>query len=221
MSSIVQPEIPAPSGPSSDVAFAAEAGTEPHDPTVVLIRRICAGDRQASHTLCARYLPVLKRWAHGRLPKRARTMSETDDLVQTTFMRTLANVSELKLLHPGSFLAYLRNALLNQVRDELRSSKSDPQNRIATPLEELEIAAPENGAARYDDLQAYEKALSRLPKRQQELIIMRVEFGLSYQDIAAEIARKPDAVRMMIARAVMRMSRLIETSARPGADAGE
>lgn len=184
----------------------------PQDSTVILIRYICGGDARASEILCARYLPILKKWAHGRLPKKVRSLSETDDLVQTTFMRTLRNVGELRLQHPGSFLTYLRNVLLNQIRDELRVSRVDPQERLAhIELEDLEVADLSNEIP-YDDLEAYEKALAQLPKRQQELVVMRLEFGLSYQEIADEIGRNPDAARMMISRAIVAMSQMIRDS---------
>ena len=61
-------------------------------------------------------------------------------------------------------------------------------------------------AVGYERLRAYEAALAELPKRQQELIVMRLEFGLSYSEIAAEVASTADAVRMMIARAIVQLA---------------
>jgi RNA polymerase sigma-70 factor (ECF subfamily) len=54
------------------------------EPTVALIRRVRDGDSVARDTLLKRYLPALRRWAHGRLPASARDLSDTDDLVQVT-----------------------------------------------------------------------------------------------------------------------------------------
>jgi len=51
-------------------------------------------------------------------------------------------------------------------------------------------------------LRAYENALATLDRSDQELIVMRMEFGLSYQEIALELAATPDAVRMRVARAL-------------------
>jgi RNA polymerase sigma-70 factor (ECF subfamily) len=55
-------------------------------------------------------------------------------------------------------------------------------------------------------MQAYEQALAALPKRQQALIVMRVEFGMSYPEIAVEVGGTADAVRVMVARAIVQLS---------------
>src|SRR6187402_3279745 len=98
------------------VAGIAGSGDEP---TVVLIERIRAGDDRARDVLFRRYLPVLRRWAHGRLPAHARDTNDTDDLVQVALVRALHRTSEFDAQESGSFLAYLRQILLNQIRDEL------------------------------------------------------------------------------------------------------
>src|SRR5215472_16348641 len=90
------------------------------EPTVALIRRIREGESTAREVLLKRYLPVLRRWAHGRLPASARDLSDTDDLVQVTLLRALNNISDFDARHTGSFLPYLRQIQLNQVRYELR-----------------------------------------------------------------------------------------------------
>src|ERR1700688_1010632 len=62
------------------------------EPTVVLIRRIRAGDKGAREQLLRRFLPLLQRWAHGRLPRQMRDLNETDDLVQVTLVKALARL---------------------------------------------------------------------------------------------------------------------------------
>src|SRR5690606_14000336 len=53
------------------------------EPTELLLRRIREGDDRARQALYDRSLPLLLRWAHGRLPHYARGTSDTEDLVQT------------------------------------------------------------------------------------------------------------------------------------------
>ncbi len=57
--------------------------------TATLIRRVHEGDDAARADLLARCVPRLERWARGRLPSLARGPADTDDLVQTTVLRTL------------------------------------------------------------------------------------------------------------------------------------
>src|SRR5262249_30236162 len=68
-----------------------------------LVRRAHAGDAAARDELCARYLPRLHRWAHGRLPPSARGALDTVDLVQDTFMQVLQRLGEFEPRHEGAF----------------------------------------------------------------------------------------------------------------------
>jgi len=51
--------------------------------TASLLQRVAEGDEMARERLCHHFMPILTRWAHGRLPDYARDLSETQDLVQT------------------------------------------------------------------------------------------------------------------------------------------
>jgi RNA polymerase sigma factor (sigma-70 family) len=177
------------------------------EPTVVLIHQVRAGDRSARERLMQRFLPALRNWAHGRLPRHARDLHETDDLVQLTLVRALDKIGDFESLGPGSFLAYLRQILLNQVRDEIRRQQRRPLSTELDP-EMAEIDAPSlvEQLAGEERVRAYETALKSLPERQQALILMRLEFGMSYPEIAAEVGGTPDAARVMVARAIVQLS---------------
>ena len=182
------------------------------EPTVALIRRIRDGDGGARDVLLRRYLPVLRRWAHGRLPASARDLSDTDDLVQVTLLRALSNIDDFDARHTGSFLAYLRQILLNQVRDELRRQQRRPGGaELDTEIPDLETPPLVEQMLGHERVRAYERALAQLPKRQQELIVMRMEFGMSYPEIAAEVDSTQDAVRVMVARAIVLLSKQLGT----------
>ena len=181
------------------------------EPTVALIRRIRGGDFGAREILLRRYLPVLRRWAHGRLPTTARDMQDTDDLVQVTLIRALNHIEDFEAHRSGSFLAYLRQILLNQVRDEIRRQQRRPQGaQLDDELPDLDTPTLVETMVGHERLHAYERALAELPKRQQELIVMRLEFGLSYPEIAAEVDGTPDAVRVMISRAIVQLAKRLE-----------
>jgi RNA polymerase sigma-70 factor (ECF subfamily) len=52
-------------------------------------------------------------------------------------------------------------------------------------------------------LAAYERALAKLPEKKRNAVIMRVEFGMSFEEIATELARpSANAARMMVTRAL-------------------
>src|SRR5690606_27280289 len=87
--------------------------------TATLIGRIHAGQAQARDELFARCLPMLRRFARGRLPAGRRDLAETEDLVQLTLMRALSRLDDFQANARGAFFAYLRTVMLNAVREEI------------------------------------------------------------------------------------------------------
>src|SRR5262245_35540101 len=88
--------------------------------TFSLLERARAGDRQAIERLVDRHRAPLQRWASGRLPRWARGMVETQDVVQETLLQTFRRIETFRPDRVGALQAYLRQAVLNRIRDELR-----------------------------------------------------------------------------------------------------
>ncbi len=178
-----------------------------NESTEQLLRRIRGGEQSARQALYERCLPLLRRWAHGRLPSQARDIADTDDLVQITLMRALNHLDEFQANHSGSFLAYLRQILLNEVRAELRKRRRQGGkvdiDSLALVDESASVAEQLVGRDRW---RSYERALARLDRKEQALIVLRLEFGLGYAEIALETGGTPNAVRMRLARALKVMT---------------
>ena len=94
--------------------------------TFELLDRARAGDHDALDRLFARHLKPLQRWASGRLPTWARDLTDTDDLVQDTLLRTFKRMESFEPRRVGALQAYLRQAVLNRLRDELRRKGRQP-----------------------------------------------------------------------------------------------
>ena len=108
--------------------------------TADLLRRARAGDAEALNDLFRRHLPPLRRWARGRLPRWTRDLRDTEDLVQETLAQTLRRIDMFEPRHEGALQAYLRQALVNRVRDEVRrlnrypaAATLDESDRFADP----------------------------------------------------------------------------------------
>jgi RNA polymerase sigma-70 factor (ECF subfamily) len=175
--------------------------------TALLLEQVRGGDTRARERLVARFLPPLRRWAHGRLPGHARSLADTDDLVQVSLLRALDHVDGFEARREGAFLAYLRRILLNAVRDEIRRSARRPTQDV----DSVELPAPDPSLLEQqvgrDTLEAYEGALTRLTEAQREAVIMRLEFGYSYPQIADAMGRTtPNAARMLVARAIVQLA---------------
>lgn len=171
-----------------------------------LVARVRSGDSIAREIIAARYLPALRRFAHGRLPVRARSVFDTDDLVQVTLVRALSRLETFKPERRGSLLAYLRRIVLNRVRDEVRRVAGSPQvEEISEDIPDLG-PSPIEAAIGQEALTRYEQALAELPAECQEAIMLRIEMGCSYGEIATALGRpNANAARLHTARSLLRL----------------
>ena len=179
--------------------------------TVALLARYRAGDERARDRLMARYLPLLRRWAHGRLPSSARQLSDTDDLVQISLVRALSRMGTFEPAHEGAFLVYLRRIFLNAMRDEIRRSHGGRRSAELDPeLPDGRPTALEEAMGR-QAYEAYEAGLALLNDEQREAVVLRLEFGMKYEQIAEATGRSSaNAARMMVSRAVLRLAEVMD-----------
>lgn len=185
----------------------AASPDEPLATTRELLDRIRGGDDRAREILYGRLIPGLRRWARGRLPAHARDLAETDDLVQVAVVRSLSRIEEFDHRREGAFLAYLHRILLNCIRDEFRRSKRLPDTE---PLpDELSVDRPELIERTFGTgvLEDYEKALGELSDDQREAVMLRLEFGFSFPEIAEALGKpSANAARMVVTRALVRVA---------------
>ena len=200
---MAKPSVPGvtPIVPAADTRVEAESSFS-------LVRRAQDGDEAARNELCARYLPRLQRWAHGRLPKSARDARETFDLVQDTFLKALQHLDRFEPRHEGAFQAYLRRTLMNMVIDAARGVK---RHGVAEPLDAGKPSfdpSPLEEAIGQQTLRRYDAALARLKATDRQAIVMRIEMECSYTEIA-DALDKPSvaAAQMTVSRALVRLAR--------------
>jgi RNA polymerase sigma factor (sigma-70 family) len=173
-----------------------------------LILRAKSGDEQARNLLYQRYLFPLSRWARGRLPRWARAVADTDDLVQETLLRSLRGIEAFDPRHSGAFLAYLRQGVLNRIKDEIRKARRRP-DKGDTAREVLDDrSSPIEEAIGHETFRRYETALQRLKPEDRDTILARVEIGLSYKQVAEALGKpSADAARVATGRALLRLAR--------------
>lgn len=180
----------------------------PLETTMDLVERSHAGDATARDRLLARYLPILTRWARGRLPSGARDLSETSDLVQVTLLRAFQHLPSFQAQGPGAFFAFLRQIMSNLLKDELRRVGRRPQASALNEHIVDEAPLPLAQTMTVETLRAYEAALSKLSDDQREVVVMRVELGMAHDEIAAATeSPSANAARMRVARALADLAR--------------
>src|SRR5262245_33786527 len=186
------------------------------DTTLTLVTRARQGDRAAMELIAARYQLALTRFAHGRIPAAARGLVDTCDIVQLAIVRTLGRLDSIELSASGSLLAYLRRAVLNQVRDEIRRTQRRPQAETLSPELPSQERDPLEQVIGAQTLERYEAALLKLPPDQQEAFIMRMEMDCGYREIAASLCRpSAESARMLVRRAVQALAAHLQEVATP------
>src|SRR4030095_12080991 len=119
-------------------------------------------------------------------------LADTEDVVQVTVSRALARLEHFEHRGEGAFLGYLRQILLNVIRDEHRRAARHPRGRGLD--ETMADPAPSllDRTIHRDTLERYARALASLDEEAREAVLLRVEFGYSHLRIA-EALGKPSA----------------------------
>ncbi|MEK7315004.1 MAG: sigma-70 family RNA polymerase sigma factor [Candidatus Eisenbacteria bacterium] len=166
-----------------------------------------AGDPLASNELARRVRELLVRVMHGRLPRRARDLGDTSDLIQSALRRAFEKLPVFISRGEWSFFAFAyriaNNLMLNQIRragrrPEHTGALENLSSQEPSPLEDAELA---------DLLARYQAGLTALSPRDRRAIILLLERGLEYHEIAKKLGfPSPDAARMFVKRALRKLA---------------
>ena len=178
------------------------------DTTIALLTRAQQGHGAAIDALFERVVPTLRRWARGRLPVYARDLADTQDLVQDTVLHTLKRLPAIEPRHQGALQAYLRQAIANRIRDEIRRVRRRPMMSELNEAHVHDGPSPLEQAIGREGFEKYEAALARLKASDREAIVARLELQQSYEEIAIALGRPTaNAARVAVMRA---MAHLVE-----------
>ena len=181
------------------------------DSTTTLLSRAQAGDLGARDDLFRRCLPPLVRWARGRLPSWARDISDTQDLVQDTVVSALGRLDRFEARHDGALHSYLRQAVVNRIRDELRRARRRPGLLLVDDRHPDQGPSPLERAVGAQLLEKYETALMRLSLQDREAIVARIELGCTYAEVAGALDRpSAEAARAAVARALIKLASVMD-----------
>ena len=111
--------------------------------------------------------------------------------------------------------AYLRQALVNRIRDAVRRAAHRP---AAVPLDdeiEGKDVSPLEQAIGRQSLDRYDAALALLRDQDREAIIGRIELGQSYDELANALGKpSSEAARVAVHRALLRLAEVMKDAAR-------
>jgi RNA polymerase sigma factor (sigma-70 family) len=213
---LVFPGTPRPPATESRVAWGrSRAACSPRrmesETSVELLERVREGDRDALDLLLRRYVPALRRWARGRLPRWARDVADTEDLVQDTVVRTLRSLRGFEHRHEGALQAYLRQAVLNRIKDECRRVGRRPNHDEIDERIADGGVSPLEAAVGVQTMRRYEAALQKLRPEDREAVVARIEMGYDYNEMAVMLGKpSADAARMAVTRALVHLAEFLQ-----------
>jgi RNA polymerase sigma-70 factor (ECF subfamily) len=188
-----------------------------------LLSRFRQGDGEALGRLYGRYFDRLQTVVHARIGPRLRSKLESTDVVQEAFLASLRGLGTFEYTGEGAFFHFLCKLAENRIRDladhyaaqkrdgrrerplELRTPSAEsvygPLNELAT------FTTPATKAARREEVNRLLGAIDALPDQQREALILTRYEDLSFNDAACAMGKTPDAVRMLVARAIVALGK--------------
>lgn len=175
-------------------------GEAPSDAQLVTEYR--AGDERAAAELVRRHLGAVGRFLYSSGAGR----SDVEDLVQETFFRAFRKVDGWR--GDAAFRSWLFTIAGNLLRDDFRKRKG----RQVISIEDRDLpdrADPEADLVASEAAERVREGLTKLPRLQREVFLLRSQEGREYEDIAAALGTTPGAARVHYHHAVKRLKELV------------
>jgi len=142
-----------------------------------------------------------------RLPAAARGSLDTGDLVQETVLHVLRRLDTFEPRHVGAMQAYLRQSVINRIRDEVRKIGRQPAPDELPEDLASDLTSPLEAAVQSEAYEKYRDALTQLNTRDREMIVARIEAQWSLAEIAQRFSLSTsDAARMAVTRALKKLT---------------
>lgn len=169
-------------------------------PDAVLCKLATRGNANAYEVLYGRYhQPVLAFVYH--LLGRKDGVQDCEDIVQDTFAKAFAGIREKRI--DGSFRSWIYTIARNRTYDLIRARKPNDQSLDAATTEmpsAAEHTETDRHAEQRVELAWLVAAVSDLPERQREALLMRELGGMSHNQIASQLDTTVSATKKLIGR---------------------
>lgn len=184
------------------------------------------GDDAAVNRLCKVYNERVLRIIRMRMGPELRTKMQSMDLVQDAFISALRSLENFTYKNEGDFLRWVSKIAENRIRDnfdKIHANKRDarketPLNNNSSTTQDtfVGISGPVDNTtpslimSKREDLNRLEKAMGKLKHEYREVITLTKIDGLTYKEAAKKMGKGPEAVRMLLSRAITAMGQSFE-----------
>lgn len=173
-----------------------------------LVGRCLAGDERAWQVLVRRHAPLLFSLAR----RSVRRLDEAEDLVQDVFLK----VSRMLDRHDGRspFKPWLLQVARNHIIDHHRSHRREKEATSeldAMPFEPASTAPSQSAnLLRKQRQEAVRSAVTKLPPKLREAVLLRDVEGLEYDEIATMTGQPLGTVKSRINRGRLQLAELLQ-----------
>lgn len=194
------------------------------EPSAELADRAARGDAEALRALLERHVADLRAFVRMRVGAELRRREESSDLVQSTCREVLQHAGRFQHANEAAFRRWLFTTALRKIAD--RADHWGAEKRAAAREEHLpsevreealsrcyaSFTSPSQGLMAREEIERVERAFEMLGEEQREAISLAHVVGLSRAEIAAHMGKSEGAVRVLLHRALARLTELLGTA---------
>ena len=180
-----------------------------------------AGSRDALGQALETFRAYLLLVADRELDPDLRAKGGASDLVQDTFLEAQRDFAQFHGNSADELRAWLRRLLLNNVANFTRQYRARAKREVGreVPLEgggsshergaglAADIVSPSGQALAHEQAEALARAVQRLPPDYRQVLALRHEEQLGFEEIGQRMQRSANAARMLWLRAVERLQK--------------
>lgn len=168
---------------------------------------------------CRQYLLLV---ANQNLDPELRGKVGASDVVQDTFLEAQRDFGRFAGGSEEELLAWLRRILLNNMANVVRHYRDTDKRQVArevpidqVPVEDLQTSQtaeePPSGPVRAaEETAQLDRALEQLPEHYRQVILLRHQQHLPFEEIGQRLGRSAEAARKLWGRAVEQLQQILE-----------
>jgi RNA polymerase sigma-70 factor, ECF subfamily len=168
-----------------------------------LVARAQQGDLPAFEELVIKY----QREIFNLASRLVQDSEEAKDLAQQTFLQAYTHIRDFR--YQSQFRTWLFRIAMNQCYNFLKTRK-----KFGDPVDSQEMVIvsqdnPQDGVMESEERRRLYAALERLPAKQRAVLTLKLEQGLSYQEISQQLGGTAGAARVNYCQAVKTLKKYL------------
>lgn len=194
--------------------------------TMQLVAGAKSGNQSAIEQLYRTYSERILQIVRHRMGSELRSRMESMDIVQDTLFSVLKDLDDFTYKNEGDFMRWVSTITENRIRDNIDklhamkrdigretprdSSRQSTDDSGRALFEPRDSATPSMNMSRSEECDRLHQAIESLKPEYREVIMLTRMDGLSYKETAEKLGKSPEAIRMLLSRALTSLSALLE-----------